>query len=80
MSKATILAAATAVLIIVLIAAFRNGKREKFLGAISYNPCFIDPLGASRYTCKGYTSGLMPSLETEPEGGWLCPGAIGVPP
>lgn len=53
---------------------------EHFLPAIAYNPCFMDPLGSSRYTCKGYTSGMMPSIEAGPDGGGLCPGLLGIPP
>jgi hypothetical protein len=69
-----------AVVVVIIASICYRSRREKFLTAIAYNPCFIDPLGSTRYTCKGYTSGYMPSIETEAEGGWLCPGLIGVPP
>lgn len=82
MDRRNIALAAVVVLVIVAAAMlhWRKKNREGFLAAMVYNPCFIDPLGTSRYTCKGYTSGVPPSIETEQEGGWLCPGAIGVPP
>jgi hypothetical protein len=83
MDRRGIILAIVVVLIVVAMVAVRSSRRkagEGFLAAMVYNPCFIDPLGTSRYTCKGYTSGVPPSIETEQEGGWLCPGAIGVPP
>lgn len=54
-------------------------KSETFLEPMAYYPCFIDPL-AHHATCPGYTTGTMPSIEVDQEGGWLCPGMIGVPP
>jgi hypothetical protein len=50
------------------------------LDAMVYRPCFIDPYGSGREKCKGYTSGLMPSIDVEQEGGWLCPGLLGTVP
>jgi hypothetical protein len=58
----------------------RKAAKSGFLAAIRYRPAFIDPLGTGRETTRGYTTGVMPSIETDEEGGWLCPGLLGVPP
>jgi hypothetical protein len=60
--------------------ATRVGSPERFwtpLSPMIYRPCFIDPYGSGRESCNGYTSGLMPSIDVEQEGGWLCPGLLG---
>jgi hypothetical protein len=73
------LIAVAIVLIIWVAKKYGKSSNEGFLSAIQYSPCYIDPLG-DRSNCKGYTTGLMPSIETETAGGWLCPGLLGVPP
>lgn len=56
------------------------GAREGFLAPMWYNPvCRSDFLRNTRKDCKGYTSGQMPSIDDGMQGGWLCPGMIGVP-
>ena len=81
-SRRIIIAAIVAcvVLVIIVYAKRHSSSGERFLPAIAYNPCFMDPLGSSRYTCKGYTSGMMPSIEAGPDGGGLCAGLLGIPP
>lgn len=78
------IAYAAIIVVLILISfhfvrAHKSKRKDKFLGPIVYNPCFIDPLGTGRLTCKGYTSGSMPSVETDQDGEWLCPGLLGVP-
>ena len=68
------------VAVIIMAAVIRRNRPDKFLGAIAYTPAFIDPLGSSRYTSKGYTTGYMPSIDADAAGGWMCPGLLGVPP
>lgn len=68
------------VLVIVAIAYYANKKpanREGFLDEMRYRPCNI---GDDRTGCKGFTSGMPPSIETEAEGDFPCCGYIGVPP
>ncbi len=79
----TLQMAAIAAAVLVLAAVYVRNRRKKkagFLGAMIYQPCNVDPLGRGRANCPGYTSGVPPSIDTEEEGGWLCPGLLGVPP
>ena len=56
------------------------GAKEGFLAPMWYNPvCRSDFLRNTRAECRGYTSGQMPSISDGMDGGWLCPGMIGVP-
>lgn len=74
------LAAVAAAALFILLYRRRQKAKSPFLGAMIYQPCNVDPLGRGRATCTGYTSGVPPSIDTEEEGGWMCPGMLGVPP
>ncbi len=59
-----------------------QSRREKFLEPMFYNPsCRADFLNDNqlRTSCRGYTSGISPSIDGQREGDWLCPGLLGVP-
>lgn len=77
------------VIVVILLLVFlwrvshKKGTREGFsvLAEFPYHPCMFYPHDdARRATCMGYTSGAMPSIDTELEGDFLSCGAIGVPP
>lgn len=59
-----------------------SDSREGFLAPMFYNPvCRADFLRDTRAQCKGYTTGISPSIEANSqEGGWLCPGLLGTQP
>ena len=58
-----------------------NTNREGFLAPMFYNPvCRADFLRDTRSACRGYTTGIMPSISDGMEGGWLCPGLLGTQP
>lgn len=59
-----------------------SNARESFLAPMFYNPvCRADFLRDTRSQCKGYTTGISPSIEANSmEGGWLCPGLLGTQP
>ena len=58
-----------------------SATREGFLAPMFYNPtCRADFLRDTRAQCRGYTSGISPSIEDGMEGGWLCPGLLGTQP
>jgi hypothetical protein len=59
-----------------------GNSRERFLAPMFYNPvCRADFLRDTRSQCKGYTTGISPSIEANSmEGGWMCPGLLGTQP
>jgi len=88
------LVVASVTLLLVLVSCYvatqlyqsRRGPRpEGFLSPTYYNPtCRTDftTFGPkSRSDCKGFTTGVMPSIEADTrDGNWLCPGMLGTQP
>jgi hypothetical protein len=75
-----------ALLIVLVFAKNRGGTRggrrsrtppETFLDEFRYRPC---SLSFDRTGCKGFTSGMPASIDTDAEGDFSCCGYIGVPP
>ncbi len=79
--RAIYIAAAVALVVVAAGCAARRRRASKsgFLPAMRYRPLFIDPLGEGRNNSRGYTTGMMPSFDTEAEGSWMCGGMLGVP-
>lgn len=65
------------VIVAIVVTVKMSKKKEGFLDEFRYRPC---NLSFDRVGCKGFTSGMPPSIETDAEGDFSCCGYIGVPP
>jgi hypothetical protein len=86
------LALAALVLVLVLIVCYMcvhlfklrqpDACGEGFTSWVEYKPaCGALWVGGRRGSCKGLTTGLMPSIESDPPISWApCCGSLGVPP